>query len=114
MKRSTAFFILVAKLYVRSRPRWGGRVKFEDWFKAHPRKLALKLFLAVRRSWRGNGVACFWATSFGKNYRRRDRDRLVPPRWMDTAVCRAGVCYPFGRKHGRRWAVIRREFITLL
>jgi len=63
MKRSTAFFVLVAKLYVRSRPRWGGRVKFEDWFKAHPRKLALKLFLAVRRSWRGNGVACFWATS---------------------------------------------------
>ena len=66
MKRSTAFFVLVAKLYVRSRPRWGGRVKFEDWFKAHPRKLALKLFLAVRRSWRGNGVACFWATSLEK------------------------------------------------
>src|SRR5262249_9508763 len=22
----------------------------------------------------------------GKNYRRRDRDRLVPPRWMDAAV----------------------------
>src|SRR5262245_53682153 len=44
--------------------------------------------------WRGNGVACFWATSFGKNYRRRDRDRLVPPRWMDTAVYRAEVCYP--------------------
>src|SRR6516165_8927524 len=114
MKRSTAFFILVAKLYVRSRPRWGGRVKFEDWFKAHPRKLALKLFLAVRRSWRGNGVACFWATSFGKNYRRRDRDRLVPPRCMDAAVCRAEVCYAFGRKHRRRRAVKRREFITLL
>ena len=24
MKRSTAFFVLVAKLYVRLRPRWGG------------------------------------------------------------------------------------------
>src|SRR5437660_11323996 len=24
------------------------------------------------------------------------------------------VCYPFGRKHGRHWAVQRREFITLL
>ena len=66
MKRRTDFFVLVAKLYVRPRPRWGGRVKFEDWFKAHPRKLALKLFLAVRRSWRGNGVACFWATSLEK------------------------------------------------
>ena len=38
-------------------------MKFEDWFKAHSRKLALKRFLAVRRSWRKNGVACFWATS---------------------------------------------------
>src|SRR6516165_7353714 len=25
----------------------------------------------------------------GKNYRRRDRDHLVPPRRMDAAVCRA-------------------------
>jgi hypothetical protein len=35
-----------------------------------------------------------------KNYRRRDRDRLVPPRWIDAAVYRAEVCYPFGGKHG--------------
>ena len=26
----------------------------------------------------------------------------------------AEVCYPFGRKHGRHWAVKRREFIALL
>src|SRR5215813_8078857 len=50
----------------------------------------------------------------GKNFRRRDRDHLVPPRRMDAAVCRAEVCYPFGRKHGRHWAMKRREFITLL
>src|SRR6516162_3023689 len=50
----------------------------------------------------------------GKNYRRRDRDHLVPPRRMDAAVCRAEVCYPFGREHGRHRAVRRREFITLL
>src|SRR5262249_43671359 len=50
----------------------------------------------------------------GKNFRRRDRDRLVPPRWMDAAVCRAEVCYPFRRKHGRHRAVKRRAFITLL
>ena len=37
----------------------------------------------------------------GKNFRRRDRDHLIPPRRMDAAVCRAEVCYPFGRKHGR-------------
>src|SRR5262249_10675969 len=50
----------------------------------------------------------------GKNFRRRDRDHLVPPRRMDAAVSRAEVCYPFGRKHGRHRAVKRREFITLL
>ena len=50
----------------------------------------------------------------GKNFRRRDRDHLVPPRRMDAAVCRAEVCYPFGRKHGRHRAVKRRAFISLL
>src|SRR6516164_6425844 len=49
-----------------------------------------------------------------KNFRRRDRDHLIPPRRMDAAVCRAEVCYPFGREHGRHRAVRRREFITLL
>ena len=50
----------------------------------------------------------------GKNFRRRDRDHLVPPGRMDAAVCRAEVCYPFGREHGKHRAVRRREFITLL
>src|SRR6516225_7087367 len=50
----------------------------------------------------------------GKNFRRRDRDHLVLPRRMDAAVCRAEMCYPFGREHGRHRAVKRREFITLL
>src|SRR5262249_62215910 len=52
--------------------------------------------------------------SFGKKFWRRDRDHLVPPRRMDAAVCRAEVCYPFGREHGRHRAVNRRAFITLL
>jgi hypothetical protein len=50
----------------------------------------------------------------GKNFRRRDRDHLVPPRRTDAAVWRAEVCYPFGREHGWHRAVRRREFITLL
>jgi len=50
----------------------------------------------------------------GKNFRRRDRDRLVPPGRMDAAVCRAEVCYPFGREHGRHRAMKRRDFITLI
>src|SRR5262249_24353426 len=66
------------------------------------------------RFWRGSGVALFWDYLREKNFRRRDRDRLVPPRRMDAAVCCAEVCYPFGREHGRHRAVRRREFITLL
>ena len=31
-----------------------------------------------------------------------------------STSCRTEVCYPFGRKHGRHWAVKRRAFITLL
>src|SRR5262245_41823641 len=33
---------------------------------------------------------------------------------MDAAVCRAEVCYAFGRKHRRHRAVKRRDFVTLL
>jgi len=64
--------------------------------------------------WRGKWGGLFLGYLLGKNYRRRDRDRLAPPRWMDAAVCRAEVCYSFGREHGRHRAVRRREFITLL
>src|SRR5215469_14160988 len=49
-----------------------------------------------------------------KNFRRRNRDHLIPPRRMDAAVCRAEMCYPFCRKYGRHWAMKRREFIALL
>src|SRR5262249_16060994 len=95
-------------------PPVGGLFGFKFSSRPHPRKFGVKRFLAVRRSWRGNGVACFGATSLKKNFRRRDRDHLVPPRRMDAAVCRAEVCYLFGREHGRHRAVRRREFITLL
>src|SRR5262249_34498472 len=33
---------------------------------------------------------------------------------MDAAVCRAEVCYAFGRGHRRHRAVKRRDFITLV
>src|SRR5215475_4074318 len=96
------------------RPLGGGRAKIENSSRRHPRKLGQKRFLVLRevlaRKWGG----LFWATSFGKNYWRRDRDHLVPSRRMDAAVCRAEVCYPFGRYHGRHRVVKRRDFITLL
>src|SRR5215468_5454110 len=48
-------------------PPWGeGARKSKNSSRRHPRKFGQKRFLAVRRSWRGNGVACFWATSLEK------------------------------------------------
>ena len=47
-------------------PQGGGRAKIENSSRRHPRKFSLKRFLAVRRSWRGSGVAYFWVTSFRK------------------------------------------------
>ena len=44
--------------------------------------------------WRGKWGGLFLGYLLGRNYRRRDRDHLVPPRRMDAAVCRAEVCYP--------------------
>ena len=47
-------------------PGGGGLFGFKFSSRRHPRKFGQKRFLAVRRSWRGNGVACFWATSLEK------------------------------------------------
>src|SRR6516225_9489312 len=47
-------------------PRVGGLFGFKFSSRPHPRKFGEKRFLAVRRSWRGNGVALFWATSLEK------------------------------------------------
>src|SRR5262245_5915833 len=41
----------------------GGLFDFKFSSRPHPRKFGQKRFLVVRRSWQGNGVACFWATS---------------------------------------------------
>src|SRR5262249_8428100 len=50
----------------REAPLGGGRAKIENSSRRHPRKFGQKRFLAVRRSWPGNGVACLWATSLEK------------------------------------------------
>src|SRR5262249_31590406 len=46
--------------------------------------------------------------------RCRKRPLTLRQSWLRHAVCRAEVCYPFCRKHGRHRVVERREFITLL
>src|SRR5215471_16355181 len=50
----------------REAPGGRGRAKIENSSRRHPRKFGQKRFLAVRRSWRGNGVASLWATSLEK------------------------------------------------
>src|SRR5262249_19615722 len=79
----------------------------------HPRKFGVKRFLVLKVGGVVSGVACFELPPW-KKFRRRDRDHLVPARRMDAAICRAEVCYPFGREHARHRAVRRRDFITLL
>src|SRR5215831_14708367 len=79
--------------------RQGGRVR-APWgegarkSKIHPGAIPGNLFrndfLAVRRSWLGNGVTCFWATSLEKIF---------------GGVI--AISYPFGRKHGRHRAMRR-------
>ncbi len=50
-----------------SGPPWGRARENRKFIQAPSPEIGLKRFLTVRRSWRGSGVACFWATSFGKN-----------------------------------------------
>src|SRR6516162_10033618 len=77
----------------REREAPGGRAREnENSSRRHPRKFGQKRFLAVRRSWRGSGVACFWATSLEKIF---------------GGVI--AISYPFGREHGRHRAVKRRS-----
>src|SRR6516165_10679048 len=81
-------------------PPWGGRAKIENSSRRHPRKFVQKRFSGGEEVLAGKWGGLFLGYLLGRNYRRRDRDRLVPRRWMDAAVYRAEVCYPFGGKHG--------------
>src|SRR5262249_60477370 len=62
--RGQPHFVLPPNLYIG--PPVGGLFGFRFSARPHPRKFGVKRFLVVRRSWRGNGVACFWATSLEK------------------------------------------------
>jgi len=95
-------------------PPVGGLFGFKFSSRRHPRKFGQKRFLAVRRSWRKNGVACFWATSLEEiiggvtaivSYRAGG--------WMQQSTVPRCAILSAG-KHGRHRAVHRREFITVL
>src|SRR5262247_943909 len=64
----------------REREAPGGRAKIENSSRRHPRKFGQKRCLAVRRPWRGNGVACFG-----------------PPPWEKIFGGVIAISYPFGQ-----------------
>jgi len=105
-------FVLPPNVYVG--PPVGGTFWFQIFIQAPSPEICRKTISGAEgvlaRKWGG----LFLGYLLGKNFRRHDRDHRVPPRRMDAAVCRADVCYPFGREHGRHRAVRRRELITLL
>src|SRR5215475_8718474 len=93
----------------------GGTFWFQIFIQAPSPEIWRKtIFGGEGGCWRGKWGGLVLGYLLGKNFRRRTRDHLVPPRRMDAAVCRAEVCYPSSRKHGRHRAVKRREFITLV
>jgi hypothetical protein len=110
--RPTSFCLAAEPLYG---PPVGGTFWFQIFIQAPSPEIWRKpIFGGEGGCWRGKWGGLFWATSLGKNFWRRDRDHLVPPRRTDAAVCRAEVCYPFGSELRETLAVKRRAFITLL
>src|SRR5262245_28340547 len=81
-------------------PRWGGTFWFQIFIQAPSPEIWRKTISGGEEVLAGKWGGLFLGYLLGKNFRRRDRDRLVPPRRMDAAVCRPEVCYPFGGKHG--------------
>ena len=94
-------------------PPVGGTFWFQIFIQASSPEIWSETISGGEEVLAGKWGGLFLGYLLGKNFRRRDRGHLVPPRRMDAAVYRAEVCYPFGREHGRHRAVRRREFITL-
>src|SRR5215471_10349016 len=110
--RGQPHFVLPPNVYVG--PPVGGTFWFQIFIQAPSPEIWSETISGGEEVLAGKWGGLFMGYLLGRNYRRRDRDHLVPPGRMDAAVCRAEVCYPFGREHRRHRAVRRREFITLI
>src|SRR5262249_35870036 len=106
-------FAFVAELFMCG-PPVGGLFGFKFFIQVPSPEIWSETISGCEEVLAGKWGGLLLGSLLGRNYRRRDRDHLVPPRRMDAAVCRAEVCYPFGPKHGRHRAVKRRDFITLV
>src|SRR5262245_39067091 len=103
-----------ARLACAEGPPVGGTFQFQIFIQTPSPEIWSETISGGEEVLAGKWGGLFLSYLLGKNFRRRDRDHLIPPRKRDAAVCRAEMCYPFGRQHGRSWAVKRREFITLI
>src|SRR5262245_18930196 len=83
----------------------------------HPGAIPGNLRKTISGAEGGSGEEVGWPVLgclLGKNDLRRDRDHLVPPRWMDAAVYRAEGVLSFRWEARESLAVKRRAFISLL
>jgi len=82
-------------------PPVGGTFQFQIFIQAPSLEIwSETIFGGEGGCWCGKWGGLFLGFLLGKNFWRRDRDHLDPPRRTDAAVCRAEVCYPYGGKHG--------------
>src|SRR5215472_7001593 len=110
--RSTSFCLAAEPLYG---PPVGGTFQFQIFIRTSSPEIWSETISGGEEVLAGKRGGLFLGYLLGRNYRRRDRDHLVTPRRTDAAVCRAEVCYPFVREHGRHRAVKRRElFVSFL
>src|SRR5262245_9540257 len=103
-RETNLIFVLPPSVYVG--PPVGGTFWFQIFIQAPSPEIWSETISGgeevLAQKWGG----LFWATSLEKNFLRRDRDHLVPPRRMDAAVYRAEVCYPFCRRPGRAYLLV--------
>src|SRR5262249_44097901 len=86
-------------------PPVGGSFWFQIFIQAPSPEIWSETISGGEEALAGKWGGLFLGYLLGRNYRRRDRDHLLPPRRMGAAGGRARVCYPFGREHGRHRAV---------
>src|SRR5262249_26019702 len=97
--RGQRHFVLPPNVYMA--PPVGGTFWFQIFIQAPSPEIWSETISGGEEVLAGKWGGLFMGYLLGKNFRRRDRDHLVPRRRMDAAVCRAEMCYPFCRKHGR-------------
>src|SRR5262249_26835837 len=111
--RGQPHFVLPPNVYV-GPPPVGGTFWFQIFIQAPSLEIWRKTISGAEG---GSGEEVGWPVLgclLGKNDLRRDRDHLVPPRWMDAAVYRAEGVLSFRWEARESLAVKRRAFISLL